>query len=120
MTDSKEDELRLIQILKETDEKIDKVSKQWIWLKHEYRKNKDPAFRLNIKKKWNRLQKKMEELEKRRRELIEKKNEIDYKRKWKIFKKHGKTIRIDQNLRSCVVITHRNQKDGFKHNTGLF
>lgn len=85
-----DDEHKVIQILNETDEKIDKVSKQWIWLKHEYRKNKDPELRLEIKKKWDRLQKKMEILEKRRRELIEKKNEIDYKRKWKIFKKTWK------------------------------
>jgi len=90
MTDIEDEEHRVIQTLNETDKKIDEVSKKWVWLKHEYRKNKDPALRFEIKKKWEKLQKKMEILEKRRRELIEKKNDIDYKRKWKFFKKTWK------------------------------
>ena len=69
--------------LKETDKKIDEVSKQWTVLKHVYRRTRDPEIKLEIKKKWDKLQKKMEMLEKRRRKVIEKKNELNYKRKWK-------------------------------------
>ena len=76
----------VVKRLNETDEQIDNVSKQWVVLKHEYRKTRDPVIKLEIKKKWDKLQKKMEILEKRRRQLIEKKNEIDYKRKWKQWK----------------------------------
>jgi len=87
MIDANNEEHKVIQTLNEIDKKIDEVSKKWVWLKHEYRKNKDPILRLEIKKKWDRLQKKMEMLEKKRRGLIEKKNDIEYKRKWKLFKK---------------------------------
>ena len=75
-----------IEKLKKTDEAIDKVSKQWTILKHEYRSSKDPTLRAEIKEKWNKLQKKMEVLEKKRRKVIEKKNEIEFKSKWKGWK----------------------------------
>ncbi|MEX0862023.1 hypothetical protein [Nitrosopumilus sp.] len=75
-----------INDLKKVDEKINDVSKQWVVLKHKYRSNKDPTFRADIKKKWNRLQKKLEILEKKRRKIIEKKNEIEFKDRWKGWK----------------------------------
>ena len=77
---------KAINDLKKIDEKIDEVSKQWTVLKHEYRSNKDPILRVEIKKKWDKLQKKMEMLEKKRRVLIEKKNEIEFKGRWKGWK----------------------------------
>jgi len=81
------DELEeIMKKLKKTDEAIDKVSKQWIILKHEYRSSKDPILRAEIKIKWNKLQKKMETLEKKRRKVIEKKNEVEFKSKWKGWK----------------------------------
>jgi len=81
------DELQeVIENLKKTDEAIDKVSKQWIILKHEYRSSRDATLRAEIKEKWNKLQKKMEILEKKRRKVIEKKNEIEFKSKWKGWK----------------------------------
>jgi predicted nuclease with TOPRIM domain len=73
----------MVKLLNETDEKIDEVSKQWVVLRHEYRRTRDVMLKLEIKKKWDKLQKKMETLEKRRRKIIEKKNEIDFKRRWK-------------------------------------
>jgi len=73
----------MVKLLNETDEKIDEVSKQWVVLRHEYRRTRDVLLKLDIKKKWDKLQKKMETLEKRRRKIIEKKNEIDFKRRWK-------------------------------------
>ncbi|MCV0400731.1 MAG: hypothetical protein K5777_01930 [Nitrosopumilus sp.] len=72
--------------LKETDRKIDNVSKKWTILKHEYRSSKDPTLRTEIKKKWDKLQKDMERLEKERREIIEKKNDIELKNRWKGWK----------------------------------
>jgi len=81
------DELeKIMKDLKKADEAIDKVSKQWAILKHEYRSSKDPTLRAEIKEKWNKLQKKMETLEKKRRKVIEKKNEIEFKSKWKGWK----------------------------------
>jgi len=78
------DELaEIISQLKKTDENIDEVSKQWTVLKHEYRRTRDPSIKLEIKKRWDKLQKKMETLENKRRKIIEKKNDIDYIRKWK-------------------------------------
>ena len=53
---------------------------------HEYRSNKDPTFRAEIKENWDKLQKNMERLEKKRRTIIEKKNEIEFKSKWKGWK----------------------------------
>ncbi len=76
----------LIQKLKESDRKIDEISKQQVLLKHEYRSTRDKVFKEEIMKKWNNLQKKMETLEKKRRKIIEKKNEINFKRKWKGWK----------------------------------
>jgi predicted nuclease with TOPRIM domain len=75
-----------INDLKKIDEKIDEVSKQWTVLKHEYRSSKDPILRIEIKKKWDKLQKKIEMLEKKRRVIIEKKNEIEFKGRWKGWK----------------------------------
>ncbi len=81
------DELaEIVKRLNEIDEQIDTVSKEWVVLKHEYRRTRDTVIKLKIKKKWDALQKKMETLEKRHRQIIEKKNEIDYKRKWKQWK----------------------------------
>jgi predicted nuclease with TOPRIM domain len=81
------DELaEIVKRLNKTDQKIDEVSKQWVLLKHEYRSSRDKLFKLEIKKKWDKLQKKMETLEKRRRKIIELKNEINYKRRWKGWK----------------------------------
>ena len=81
-----EDLEEIVGDLKKIDEVIDKVSKQWVVLKHEYRSSKDPTLRVEIKKKWDKLQKKMETLEKKRRKVIEKKNEIEFKSKWKGWK----------------------------------
>jgi len=78
---------KVVQRLNETDEKIDDISKQLVWLKHEYRRTRDDMLKVEIKKKWDKSQKKMETLEKRRRKIIEKKNEINYKRKWTHWKK---------------------------------
>jgi len=64
MTGIEDEEHKVIQNLNETDKKIDEVSKKWVWLKHEYRKNKDPILRFEIKKKWEKLQKKMETFQK--------------------------------------------------------
>ncbi|MGV7225377.1 MAG: hypothetical protein ACQ9CV_00455 [Nitrosopumilus sp.] len=77
---------KTIKDLKEIDEKIDKISKQWAVLKHEYRSSKDPILRSEIKEKWDKLQKNMKTLEKKRRGIIEKKNEIEFKNKWKGWK----------------------------------
>jgi len=79
--------VKTIHQLDKTDKKIREVSKQLVLLKHEYRKTRDSILKLEIKKKWDKLQKKIDSLEKRRLEIIEKKNELDYKRKWKDFKK---------------------------------
>ncbi len=81
------DELaEIVKRLNKTDQNIDEVSKQWVLLKHEYRSTRDKLLKLEIKKKWDKLQKKMETLEKRRRKIIELKNEINYKRRWKGWK----------------------------------
>ncbi len=81
------DELaEIVKRLNKTDQKIDEVSKQWVLLKHEYRRTRDAMLKLEIKKKWDKLQKKMETLEKRRRKIIELKNEINYKIRWKGWK----------------------------------
>ena len=77
---------KTIKDLKEIDEKIDKISKQWAVHKHEYRSSKDPILRSEIKEKWDKLQKNMKTLEKKRRGIIEKKNEIEFKNKWKGWK----------------------------------
>jgi len=81
---------KVVQRLNETDEKIDELSNQLVWLKHEYRRTRDGMLKAEIKKKWDKLQKKMDTLEKRRRKIIEKKNEINYKRKWTHWKKDVK------------------------------
>jgi len=81
---------KVVQRLNETDEKIDELSNQLVWLKHEYRRTRDGMLKAEIKKKWNKLQKKMDTLEKRRRKIIEEKNEINYKRKWTHWKKDVK------------------------------
>jgi predicted nuclease with TOPRIM domain len=81
------DELvEIVKRLNETDQKIDEISKQWVVLKHEYRSTRDATLKLEIKKKWDKLQKKMETLEKRRRKILEKKNEIEFKGRWKGWK----------------------------------
>ena len=72
--------------MQEVDQKIDKVSKQWTILKHEYRSTKDPELRVEIKKKWDILQNEMEILEKTRRQSLEKKNDIEFKSRWKGWK----------------------------------
>ena len=72
--------------LEEIDKKIDNVTKQWTRLKHEYRSNKEPEFRAEIKKKWDILQEEKEKLEKIRRQSLEKKNELEYKSRWKGWK----------------------------------
>lgn len=76
----------ILQKLKKINDKIEKVSKQWGILKHEYRSNKDPQIRKEIKEKWDDLQKEMEDLEKERRIITEQKNEIEFKSKWKGWK----------------------------------
>ena len=76
----------IVKRLSETDEKIDQISKQWLVLKHQYRVTKDATIRLEIKKKWEKLQKKMETLKKRRRLIIEKKKDIENKKRWKGWK----------------------------------
>ncbi len=76
----------MVKLLNETDEKIDEVSKQWVVLRHEYRRTRDVMLKLEIKKKWDKLQKKMETLEKRRRKIIEEKTEIEFKKRWKGWK----------------------------------
>lgn len=40
-----------INDLKNVDEKINDVSKQWVVFKHKYRSSKDPILRTEIKKK---------------------------------------------------------------------
>ncbi len=78
------DELvEIVKRLNKTDEKIDEISKQWVVLKHEYRNTRDKNLKLEIKKKWDKLQTKMETLEKKRRKIIEEKSELDFKRRWK-------------------------------------
>ena len=78
------DELaKIVSNLNKIDNDIDEVSKQWTILKHEYRRTREPTIKLEIKKRWDKLQKKMETLENKRRKIIEKKNDIDYIRKWK-------------------------------------
>jgi len=85
-----EEMAELVQRLNETDEKIDEISNQLVWVKHEYRRTRDGMLKAEIKKKWDKLQKKMETLEKKRRKIIEMKNEINYKIKWKYWKKDTK------------------------------
>lgn len=76
------DELdKVVKQLDENFEKIDRVSKELVVLKHQYRTTKDKTIRSEIKSKWDKLQKKMDTLEKKRRIIIEKKNEIEFKRK---------------------------------------
>ena len=62
MTD---DLVTIVKRLNKTDEKIDEISKQWVVLKHEYRNTRDKNLKLEIKKKWDKLQRKMETLEKK-------------------------------------------------------
>ncbi len=62
--------VKVVQRLNETDEKIDEISNQLVWLKHEYRRTRDGMLKAEIKKKWNKLQKKMDTLEKRRQKII--------------------------------------------------
>ena len=78
----------IVKNLNKTDEKIDEISKQWAVLKHEYRKTRDDVLKLEIKKKWNKLQKKMYTLQERHRIMVEKKNEIYFKKRWKLLKLH--------------------------------
>ncbi len=78
----------IVKRLKDTDKKINEISKQWVVLRHEYRSTRDKALKVEIKKKWDELQKKMERVEKRRRKIIVEKSEIDFKRRWKGWKKN--------------------------------
>ena len=81
------DELaEIVKRLEDTDKKIEEISKQWVVLRHEYRSTRDKALKVEIKKKWDKLQEKMETLETRRRKIIEEKNEIEFKKKWKGWK----------------------------------
>ena len=82
----KEELSKVIQSLNETEAEMDKISKQWAVLKHEYRSTKDSKTRSEIKEKWNKLQEDMEVLEKKRRQILEKKNDLDYKNRWKVWK----------------------------------
>ncbi len=81
-----DESVEIVKHLNKTDEKIDEILKQWAVLKHEYRRTRDAMLKLEIKKKWDKLQKKMETLEKKRQKIIEKKNEIDFKNRWKLSK----------------------------------
>lgn len=83
MTDEYDD---VIKQLHQNDEKIDKVSKMLVVLKHEYRSTRDKVVRADVKQRWDMNQRKMDKLEKKRREIVEKKNEIEFKRKWKGWK----------------------------------
>ncbi len=78
----------IVKRLKDTDKKIEEISKQWVVLRHEYRSTRDKALKVEIKKKWDELQKKVERLEKRRRKIIVEKSEIDFKRRWTGWKKN--------------------------------
>ena len=83
----KSDEIvELEQSLKETEEHVEKISKQWTLLKHEYRSTRDKTLKEEIKKKWDKLQEEMDTAKKRRRKIIEEKNEIEFKKKWKGWK----------------------------------
>jgi predicted nuclease with TOPRIM domain len=88
------DELvEIVKNLNKTDEKIDEIRRQWTVLKYEYRKTRDDMLKLEIKKKWDKLQKKMDTLQERRRIMVEKKNEIYFKKRWELLKLHKMEIR---------------------------
>jgi len=88
------DELvEIVKNLNKTDEKIDEILQQWVVLKHEYRKTRDDMLKLEIKKKWDKLQKKMDTLQERRRIMVEKKNKINYKKRWELLSLHKMEIR---------------------------
>jgi len=67
---------KVVQRLNETDEKIDELSNQLVWLKHEYRRTRDGMLKAEIKKKWNKLQKKMDTLEKRCQKINSKNSQM--------------------------------------------
>ena len=83
-----DESIKITRQLNKTIEKIDETSKQLIFLKHEYRRTKDAAIKLEIKKKWVTSQKKLETLENKRRKIIEKKHDVDFKKRWELMKIH--------------------------------
>ncbi len=84
--------VEIVKNLNKTDEEIDEISKQWAVLKHGYRKTRDDMLKLEIKKKWNKLQKKMDTLQERRLIILEKENEIHFKKRWGLLKLHKMEI----------------------------
>jgi len=65
------------------EQKMDELSIQMALLRHEYRSTRDVTIKVEIMKKWDKLQKKIERLEKKHQKIIEEKNEIEFKSKWK-------------------------------------